>query len=185
MGRLSNAACHWPGVSRDPVSVPRCRLLSSGLAGVLATVAPAVRALPLPEVGGRHDGRMDDAKAKPRLLARVATVQPGTARFDMVLNLATQVLGQDRHLSRGNRSRAPALETLRSATARGARLPRGASVGRPGQRPPLARPGVRRRQPEVVRLIAHGRHADRRAPVSTRAHCRCAVGRSPVYGFLP
>jgi GNAT superfamily N-acetyltransferase len=49
--------------------------------------------------GGRHDERMDDAKARPRLLAEVAAVQFGTARFDRVLALAAQVLSQHRHLT--------------------------------------------------------------------------------------
>lgn len=40
-------------------------------------------------------------RVEPRLLAQVAAVQPGTARFESVLALAARVLAQDRHLTSG------------------------------------------------------------------------------------
>ena len=46
-----------------------------------------------------HDGRMNDASAKPELTVQVAEAAPGTAQFDAVLDLAARVLAQDRHLT--------------------------------------------------------------------------------------
>jgi hypothetical protein len=67
--------------------------------GIQHRHSAGVRGAATSQVDGRHDERMDDAKAKPRLLAEVAAVEPGTARFERVLALAAQVLAQDRHLT--------------------------------------------------------------------------------------
>lgn len=61
----------------------------------------AFEVLTVLKAGRRHDGWMDDARARPVLLVQVAEVQPGTARFDRVLGLAARVLAQDRYLTSG------------------------------------------------------------------------------------